>query len=153
MHHEQSSRGHGLLDEEFEQWYEININQSQARLRSNANKEYLWKRAIPMRDGDRIDTRQRIVLVLSIWNDYQESFWSEIPTLILSLSLGVTQIITTRQDLPSIQGSENTVDFGQIVQLFLLSLPILATVEVYYESHSGEALVNVLSPWSMTDNM
>jgi hypothetical protein len=71
--------------------------------------------------------------------DYQESFLSEIPSP-LSASYGVTQVIVSKMNTPEISNSENTVDFGQIVPLFLLILPILAVAEVYYqpqESHSG----------------
>jgi hypothetical protein len=46
-------------------------------------------------------------------------------------------VITSRLNKPDIQGSENTVDFGQIVPLFLLGLPIMAAIEVYFEAQSG----------------
>jgi hypothetical protein len=127
-----------IVDEVFEHWYEAEVNQSQHRPGSNAKREHFWKSATTIREGDRMDGRQKIFLLLAIWFDFQESFLSEIPTLLFSASYGVTQVIISRINKPDIEGSENTVDFGQIVPLFLLSLPIMAAVEVYYESHSGE---------------
>jgi hypothetical protein len=62
---------------------------------------------------------------------------------LFSISYGVTQVISTRLFAPDIQGSENTVDFGQIVPLFLLGLPIMAAIETYYEAHLGQLLTDM----------
>lgn len=127
-----------IMDEMFEQWYEGEVNQSKYRPGGNARRELFWKSATPLRKGDKMNLRHQLFLYLAVLFDFQEAFLSEIPTLLFSASYGVTQVIISRINKPDAEGSENTVDFGQIVPLFLLSLPVMAAVEVYYESHSGE---------------
>jgi hypothetical protein len=69
---------------------------------------------------------------LAIFEDYSMSFFSAIPIFLWSLSYGITGTVLSRQLKPSVEGSENEVDFGQIVPLFLLVLPLLAGLETYY---------------------
>jgi hypothetical protein len=125
--------GPQLDEEEFEQWYEEEVNRSKTRPGSNAKREFLWKRAMTLHKDDRIGGKRVVCLLRAISFDYQESFLSEIPSLLLSASYGVTQVVVSRMNPPEISNSENTVDFGQIVPLFLLILPIMAAAEVYYQ--------------------
>lgn len=68
-------------------------------------------------------------------NDYYESFLSQIPFLFFGISSGITQVVTFRWLLaPDIKGSVDEMDFGQIMPLLLLALPIFAASEIYYES-------------------
>jgi len=64
--------------------------------------------------------------------DYSASFFSAIPVFLWSLSYGVTGTVLSRQLKPNVEGSENELDFGQIVPLFLLLLPLFAILEMYY---------------------
>jgi len=56
----------------------------------------------------------------------------------MSASYGVTSEVSTRLNEPSIEGSENTVDFGEILPFFLLLLPFLSVIEAYFDAHPGE---------------
>lgn len=68
-------------------------------------------------------------------NDYYESFLSRIPFLFFGISSGFTQVVTFRWGLaPNIESNANQIDFGQIMPLLLLALPVLAAAEIYYES-------------------
>src|SRR5271167_4599169 len=63
--------------------------------------------------------------------DYQRSFLSILPSLTYGLTYGIGSVIASRQNTPNISNSENTVDFGQIVPLFLLVLPIASALKTY----------------------
>jgi hypothetical protein len=58
--------------------------------------------------------------------------------LVVNAWYGVMQVIVSRTGAPSIQGSVNAIDFGQVIPVFLLILPILTASELYFESHTGE---------------
>lgn len=67
-------------------------------------------------------------------NDYYESFLSRIPFLFSGISSGLTQVVTFRWRLaPNIKSNANQIDFGQIIPLLLIALPVLAAAELYYE--------------------
>lgn len=69
--------------------------------------------------------------------DYYESFLSQILFLFFGISSGFTQVVTFRWLLaPKIKDGANQMNFGQIMPLLLLALPILAAAEIYYESHN-----------------
>jgi hypothetical protein len=76
--------------------------------------------------------RSRPLRWLALFEDYSLSFFSTLPIILWSLSYGITGTILSRQLKPKVEGSENEVDFGQIVPLFLLILPLLAGLETYY---------------------
>lgn len=70
--------------------------------------------------------------------DYYESFLSQIPFLFFGISSGITQVVTFRWLLaPNIRSTANQMNFGQIMPLLLLALPILAAAEIYYESRQS----------------
>lgn len=71
-------------------------------------------------------------LCRSIWS-YQDSFLSRIGALFFSLSYGISQVVVSRfADAPAMKESSRRWDFGQIVPIVLLSLPMLAAAEIYY---------------------
>jgi hypothetical protein len=64
---------------------------------------------------------------------YRNSFLSRIGALFFSLSYGVTQVVVSRfAGAPAMKQSSKSWDFGQIVPLVLLFLPVLAAAEIYY---------------------
>lgn len=130
--------GPQLSDEEFERWYVGKVWHSQKRLGNVAQRDIFWRRAA-LTKSDRVRfARRKAFLSAAVLHDYQNSFLSEIPSILLSASYGITQVVVSRMGAPSIQGSENTVDFGQIVPIFLLTLPFLAALESYCEAHSDQ---------------
>jgi hypothetical protein len=144
----------GSIDEEvFERWYEIEVIQSSYRPGSSARRESLWKRATP--SGPHSVQRKlynltrwnwhtifhyfcsKTYMIFAVFSDYQDAFLSELPALIMDMTFGVLQVVISRQQAPLISNNENLVDFGQIVPLFMLFLPGLAAVEMFYEAHPG----------------
>ena len=134
--------GPQLSDEEFQKWYVGKVWHSQIRPGNVAKRVFFWSRAAPIRSDRFRFARQTAFLGAAVLHDYQNSFLSEIPSILLSASYGITQVVMSRMGAPSIQGSENTVDFGQIVPIFLLALPFLAALESYCEAHSGKTPTN-----------
>ena len=54
-----------------------------------------------------------------------------------SFAYGVTSVIVSRVNKPDILGSTDAMEFGQIVPLFLVLVPILAGIEAYHEARGG----------------
>ena len=129
--------GPQLSDEEFQRWYVDKVWHSQKRLGNVVKRDFFWRRA-----ALRFRFARQMAFSVAVLHDYQNSFLSEIPSILLSASYGITQVVMSRMEAPSIQGSENTVDFGQIVPIFLLALPFLAALESYCEAHSGKTPIN-----------
>jgi hypothetical protein len=129
--------GPRLSDEEFQRWYIGKVWHSLKRPGSVARRDLIWKRAAVMQKGPIGFPIRKVYLCWAVLHDYQSSFLSEIPSVLLSAAYGITQVVESRTGAPSIKGSENTVDFGQIVPIFLLALPFLAALESYFEAHSG----------------
>jgi len=74
---------------------------------------------------------------------YLDSFMWQIVWLIFGLAYGIGQIVQNRWALlpfVPLDGSDPRMDFGQIVPLLLLFLPILAAIEAYY----GEFVLSLL---------
>jgi hypothetical protein len=65
---------------------------------------------------------------------YCGSFLYHISGLFFAFSYGISQVATYRWgiDGPSLQAGSNRVDFGQIVPLVLLVLPLLAAAEIFH---------------------
>ena len=62
-----------------------------------------------------------------------QAFVSDLLTLLFGVVYGVTRVIETRKPgYAQIKGDENVMNFGQIVPLLLLALPILAAGEAYF---------------------
>lgn len=75
--------------------------------------------------------------MVAVVSDYQDSFLSELQALLMSASYGITQVVKSRQGRPPISNSENLVDFGQIVPLLMLLLPMMTAIHTYNESQAG----------------
>ncbi|CZR61590.1 uncharacterized protein PAC_11487 [Phialocephala subalpina] len=138
-----SPRGPHLDEDGFERWYEHEIIQSISRPGSSARREFYWMRAVPLGQAS-LKERLRLSLAtfIALVADYQDGFLSEIPELLMSASYGVTQVVQSRQSRPRISNSENVVDFGQIVPLLMLLLPIMTAIDTYNESHPDGILPN-----------
>jgi hypothetical protein len=92
-------------------------------------------------------TLRKNYLILSLANlDYTGSFMSEIPRLGFDMAFGISQVIFSRNfDAPSLGPSSYSMDFGQIVPLFLLALPMLVAAEIYYGISCPKCLAQVLT--------
>lgn len=77
---------------------------------------------------------RRLIEMWYLNQEMQRSFLSEILTLLFGVSYGISQVVTNRNQIPSagLSGDQNAITFGQLVPLFLLTLPMLAAGEVYY---------------------
>lgn len=121
-----------LTKSEFEEWYERKIKESVYHPESDARREYYWLRTV---DSDcRFPRWYTFVAVLY---DYILSFLVNPETLLLSCSYGVAQIIGTKIAPPDITNNTNAIDFGQVVPLCLLVIPVLAGLQAYYDANLG----------------
>lgn len=68
------------------------------------------------------------------YSAYSNSFLYHIGGLFFGLSYGVSQVVVVRwtSERPELQAGGNRIDFGQIVTLVLLVLPLLAAVEIFH---------------------
>ena len=139
-------QGPKLGQDEFEKWYEKGVMQSIHRPGSDARRKFIWSQVTTTNNGKERRYLQPLFTVRGVWFDFQESFLGGIPALLMGCSLAITQVAITRTNKPDIENSENTFDFGQIVPIFLLSLPVLAMVEMYFETHPGESSGPSLKP-------
>ena len=66
--------------------------------------------------------------------ELQQSFLSEILTLLFGVSYGICQMIEYRKLVPKagLTGDQDSISFGQLVPLLLMALPLLAAGEIYY---------------------
>ncbi|KAL6714805.1 hypothetical protein ACLMJK_007065 [Lecanora helva] len=63
-----------------------------------------------------------------------QAFLSDLMTLLFGFVFGVTRIIVSRKSQGyNVVGDEDKINFGQVVPLLLLALPILAAGEAYFE--------------------
>jgi hypothetical protein len=71
-------------------------------------------------------------LMLTIFA-YRRSFLCQIGNLFFGLSYGLSQVVVSRWvGEPTLQDGSNRVDFGQIVPIVLLTLPLLAAAEIFH---------------------
>jgi hypothetical protein len=82
-----SEKGPGLDDEEFQRWYMAEVWHSRHRPGSEARRDYFWRNAttIDLGENDRKFSLQKLYLCVAIVHDYNESFLSEIPGLLLNI--------------------------------------------------------------------
>ena len=87
--------------------------------------DWVKKRSVPSRCMAEINYLNK---------EMQGSFLSEILTLLFGVSYGISQLITSRMEVPTagISGDQNAMSFGQLVPLLLIALPVLAAGEVYF---------------------
>lgn len=115
-------KGHRLTQSEFEKWYDVNVNESEHNPESDAWREALWHRAVK-RKGSRF---HKWFIIVAVFGDYLGSFLINLENLLWNSSYGIASVIESRNHPPSIEGSTDTMEFGQIVPLFLLLIPVLA---------------------------
>ncbi|KAH7076240.1 hypothetical protein FB567DRAFT_156627 [Paraphoma chrysanthemicola] len=96
------------------------------------------------------ETQIRMVAYLSVvHNVYQRSLLPVAPFLTFMLTYGFTQLILFRWLLPAFEDVKS-MGFGQITPLALLTLPILAAAEIYYESKQSNELVHTQNTFSIS---
>ena len=73
-------------------------------------------------------------LTLVMTREIQNSFLGNLLMLQFGVTFGITQVIVSRIYEPSagIVGSQNDINFGQLVPLLLMLLPLFAAGEVYF---------------------
>ena len=83
---------------------------------------------------NRSSISRRMVEIWYLNQEMQRSFLSEILTLLFSVSYGISQMVTNRNQVPlaGLSGDQDAISFGQLVPLFLIALPVLAAGEIYY---------------------
>jgi hypothetical protein len=78
--------------------------------------------------------------------EYDKSFIAEIPQLGFGMAFGFFLVVISRNyDPPPLGPSSYDMDFGQIVPIFLLSLPMLAAAEIYYGTLKSEGYLLLCS--------
>ncbi|KAL2042779.1 hypothetical protein N7G274_004538 [Stereocaulon virgatum] len=84
------------------------------------------------RGASQLLTLRKIAILQS---EVQESFLSELLSLLFSFTYGVTSVVLSRINTPNsgVSAGQDTISFGQLVPLFLIALPILTAGEVYSE--------------------
>ena len=72
--------------------------------------------------------------ILFINREIGDSFLGELLTLTFGVTYGIAQIVLFRQSVPAagIMGDQNAMDFGQLVPLLFMVLPVFAAGEAYY---------------------
>lgn len=93
---------------------------------------------------DLIAKRKRLPLLgwydryLVVMSYYFKSFFSSVANRFFDLSYGISQFATARWvQAPNLDKSDNRMDFGQIVPLFLLAIPMLAAAEIYFGRYAS----------------
>lgn len=115
-----SPKGPRWNEDEFEQWYEHTVQRSP----NNPQSEVMIRSLL--RKAQKLSAKSTY---FAVYLDYQRSFLFILPRLLYGLTYGIGSVITSRQNIPDISNSENMVDLGQIVPLFLLILPIASALE------------------------
>ena len=67
------------------------------------------------------------------------SFLGDLLTLKFGILLGISQVIVSRIEEPStgIVGSQSDINFGPLVPLLLMLLPLFAAGEAYFGKHDN----------------
>lgn len=93
---------------------------------------------------DLIAKRKRLPLLgwydryLVVMSYYFKSFFSSVANRFFDLSYGISQLAAARWvQAPDLDESDNRMDFGQIVPLFLLAIPMLAAAEIYFGRYAS----------------
>ena len=77
---------------------------------------------------------RRMVEFWYLNQEMQRSFLSEILTTLFGVTYGIAQVITCRNLVPKagLSGDQDSISFGQLVPVLLITLPLLAAGEIYY---------------------
>ena len=116
--------------------------------KTNAEKGALWQtmeeRRRCIRYYHRSESRgsklrRSVQLILILMEEINCSFLGDLFTLYFGVVFGITQVIVGRTDEPEagIVGSQNVVNFGQLVPLLLMLLPLIAAGEVYFGNNNN----------------
>lgn len=139
--------GPKLSDEDFQRWYTKKVWHSRHRPGSFEQRDKLWETALRPKNQESelpMPVLQSNIRILNLYKavlfDLLQSFLIKIFVLVISAAYSIAQVVSSRSNAPSIEGSENTVDFGQVVPIFLLLLPVLSALEMYFEIHNGNLL-------------
>ena len=82
------------------------------------------------RQPRKLTPRYRIIVGTLV---YDGSFISQIPGILFDIGFGISQVASVRWVFaPLLSPISSRMDFGQIVPIFLLSLPMLVAAEIYY---------------------
>lgn len=117
---------------------EEDMNKIWQRLQNESLERFYKKHIIAVETADPNPTRlsklRRIRSLLSlVCVEYSRSYMSEIPQLGFEMAFGITRVLESRYfGTPLLVPSSSRMDFGQIVPLFFLALPVLVAVETYY---------------------
>jgi hypothetical protein len=109
-----------------------------------------WRMKWKYRDvSEGVEIESKLAEAEAVWNEvessqsltpakmmilrYQGSFLRQIPSMTFDMCFGISQVVSNRWIYaPKLGEASNRMDFGQIVPLFLLSLPMLVAAEIYY---------------------
>jgi hypothetical protein len=109
---------------------------------SSSDRSKLARNALSQYDKDRrgramslLKNNAIIFRVFACYQEYSTSFLSRIAAMCFAFSYGAAGVASWRwYDSPPIEAGDERMDFGQIVPLLLLAIPVLAAAE----SFSGE---------------
>ena len=111
--------------------------------KTKAEQGVLWRRLNERRRyrrhyynlmSKRSRTTRRLALLLMMMTEINHSFLGDLLTLEFGVAFGITQVVIARIAKPSagVVGSQDDINFGQLVPLLLILLPFLAAGEVYF---------------------
>lgn len=103
------------------------------------NERRRYKRYYSMLRSQRSVLPRRMRLIRMMMTEIKYSFLGDLFTLQFGVVLGITQVIISRINEPSagLEGSQNDINFGQLVPLLLLLLPLLTVGEVYFGNNDN----------------
>ena len=115
----------------------------QSSHKDKAEQSALWRRLNERRRYTRHLNKLKFIksraargmfLILIMMTEANHSFLGNLFALEFGVTLGLTQVIVSRRDEPKagIVGSQNDINFGQLVPLLLMLLPLFAAGEVYF---------------------
>ena len=89
-------------------------------------------------DRWREDEDRWLVETVFLFTELQYSFLSEILRSLFGLVFGITQVFVSRYNTPEygLSGDQNTIGFGQLVPLLLLTLPMLTAGDLLFGGYN-----------------
>ena len=126
-------RSLGWQQKDFNRLFDMVVNEEHER--SRVKSLGILRNGFPSRNGSKIlrSIRTNLHRLQLVFNFYSSSFLSRIAYVFFGVSYGISQLVVYRWTYaPQIANDPNRMDFGQIVSLILLALPMLAAAEIYY---------------------
>jgi hypothetical protein len=88
----------------------------------------------------RLEGKNGFQKTCACYKAYSASFLSRISSLFFALSYGASNVVSWRwYQSPTVASADSRIDFGQIVAILLLAIPVLAALETFY--HMNIALL------------